>query len=116
MFLDLDNFKVVNDSLGHLVGDQLLVEVARRVGGCLRESDTLARLSGDEFVILLEGIRDVIDATRVADRILNTMKTPFTIDGKDVYTGVSIGIATNSDLESDASSILHAADLAMYQA
>jgi diguanylate cyclase (GGDEF)-like protein/PAS domain S-box-containing protein len=92
LFLDLDRFKVINDSLGHEVGDHLLQTVALRLQECLRPDDTAARLGGDEFVILLEDIRDVGDAIQVADRIAQQLQTPFTLDGHEVIVTTSIGI------------------------
>jgi diguanylate cyclase (GGDEF)-like protein/PAS domain S-box-containing protein len=115
-FMDLDRFKVVNDSLGHLRGDDLLVSIARRLEACVRQGDTVARLGGDEFAILLDDVQDIRDATRVADRILAELKTPFRLGGHDVYTTASIGIALSStgyDLPED---ILRDADTAMYRA
>jgi predicted signal transduction protein with EAL and GGDEF domain len=93
--LDLDRFKLVNDSLGHLVGDKLLVALARRLETCIRTQDTVARLGGDEFTILLEGIEDVSDATSVAQRINAELTSPFHLDGHTVFTAASIGIALN---------------------
>ncbi|MEP0791356.1 EAL domain-containing protein [Funiculus sociatus GB2-C1] len=95
LFLDLDRFKLVNDSLGHLVGDKLLVALARRLETCIRTQDTVARLGGDEFTILLEGIEDVSHATSVAQRINAELTSPFHIDGHTVFTAASIGIALN---------------------
>jgi len=94
LFLDLDRFKVVNDSLGHEVGDQLLQVVARRLTECLRSGDTAARLGGDEFVILLENILAVDDATRIADRIAQELRAPFFLNGHEVFVSTSIGIKT----------------------
>nr|WP_242022003.1 bifunctional diguanylate cyclase/phosphodiesterase [Trichocoleus sp. FACHB-90] len=95
LFLDLDRFKLVNDSLGHLVGDKLLVALARRLETCIRTQDTVARLGGDEFTILLEGIEDVSHATSVAQRINAELTSPFHLDGHTVFTAASIGIALN---------------------
>ncbi len=94
LFLDLDRFKVVNDSLGHEVGDQLLQAVARRLTECLRSGDTAARLGGDEFVILLENILAVDDATRIADRIAQELRAPFFLNGHEIFVSTSIGIKT----------------------
>ena len=96
LFLDLDRFKVVNDSLGHWVGDQLLVAIARRLECCLREGDLVARLGGDEFTILLYNTQDLSDAIAVADRINAALKAPFTLEGYQVFTGASIGIVLSS--------------------
>ncbi|MBI2402199.1 MAG: EAL domain-containing protein, partial [Gemmatimonadetes bacterium] len=116
LFLDLDRFKVVNDSLGHLVGDQLLVGIARRLEKCLRPEDTVARLGGDEFTVLLEDINDVSDATRVAERVHKELESPFQIGGHEVYTTVSIGIALSTSGYDASDHILRDADTAMYRA
>ncbi len=93
LFLDLDSFKVINDSLGHDVGDRLLVAIARRLEGCLRPSDTLARLGGDEFAVLLEELQQNQDAAQVAKTIAQELQRPFKIAGQEIYTNASIGIA-----------------------
>jgi diguanylate cyclase (GGDEF)-like protein/PAS domain S-box-containing protein len=131
LFLDLDGFKVVNDSLGHLAGDLLLVQIARRLEQCLRPSDTLARLGGDEFTILLEDIYQLQDATKVVNRVLSALQTPFSIFDRDVFTNVSIGIALGSGRQlpeilshggesigyyNQPSDVLRDADIAMYRA
>jgi diguanylate cyclase (GGDEF)-like protein/PAS domain S-box-containing protein len=125
LFLDLDRFKVINDSLGHLAGDQLLIELARRLEGCLRYSDTIARLDqqhtvarfgGDEFSILLDGISHAEDARRVADRIHNAMKRPFFLAGQEVFTSASIGIAIGGPGYDRPEDLLRDADTAMYHA
>jgi diguanylate cyclase (GGDEF)-like protein len=113
LFLDLDGFKPVNDSLGHLAGDRLLVEVARRVRGCLRRGDTAARLGGDEFAVLLADLGDVRRAERIARRILIALAEPFTLLGKEVFVTASIGIASGFD---DSEDLLRNADVAMYRA
>lgn len=95
-FLDLDRFKAVNDRLGHLVGDRLLVAIARRLEGCLREGDTVARLGGDEFTILLEEIETIDEAIQIAERILEVLKAPFVFDGHQVFAGTSIGIVASN--------------------
>lgn len=120
LFLDLDRFKVVNDSLGHVVGDQLLVAIARRLSVCLRDSDTLARLGGDEFVILLEDIDNVDDATGVADRIQSELRSPFNVGGQEVFITASMGI-TLGTIDADdhnhwPGDLLRDADIALYQA
>ncbi len=94
--LDLDRFKLVNDSLGHPLGDQLLIEVARRLETCVRPGDTVARLGGDEFAILVEEVRDVRAATRVADRIQETLAAPCQLGGRELFTSTSIGIALSA--------------------
>jgi diguanylate cyclase (GGDEF)-like protein/PAS domain S-box-containing protein len=125
LFLDLDRFKIINDSLGHVVGDQLLVALARRLEGCLRASDlvarvntehTIARLGGDEFTILLEDIRDVSDALRVAERVQETVAQPFALNGQEVFTTASIGIATSATHYDSPEVVLRDADTAMYRA
>ncbi len=117
LFLDLDNFKRVNDSLGHQIGDQLLIAIARRLEGCLRSRDTLARLGGDEFTILLEQIEGVTDAIKVARHIHQQLMLPFNLSGNEVFTNVSIGIAFScSRHEQHPEELLRNADLAMYRA
>ncbi|HYY87642.1 MAG TPA: EAL domain-containing protein, partial [Chloroflexota bacterium] len=116
MFLDLDNFKVVNDSLGHKAGDQLLVSVAQRLVGCLRTVDTAARFGGDEFTVLLEDLTGPEDALLVADRIANHLNEPFQLDGREVFVTASIGIALTDGSSETAESLVRTADLAMYQA
>jgi diguanylate cyclase (GGDEF)-like protein/PAS domain S-box-containing protein len=115
VFIDLDNFKRVNDSLGHPAGDRLLVAVSERLVGCLRPADTAARLGGDEFAVLIEDITGRRDATEVAERILKTMALPFTIAGKDVFIGASIGVAFGTP-DARSEQLLRNADLAMYTA
>jgi diguanylate cyclase (GGDEF)-like protein/PAS domain S-box-containing protein len=114
LFLDLDNFKLINDSLGHQSGDRVLVEVAERLKGSLRESDTAARLGGDEFAVLLEDVADTSEAAGVAERFLTRMRAPLDLRGHRLLTTASIGIAVGS--EEQPEELLRAADLAMYQA
>ncbi|MBI2889312.1 MAG: EAL domain-containing protein [Nitrospirae bacterium] len=116
VFLDLDRFKVVNDSLGHMVGDQLLVAVARRLERCLRPGDTVARLGGDEFGILLDDIGDVKDATRVVERIQNQLAHPLRLKEQEVFTSASIGIALSAGGYERPEELLRDADTAMYRA
>ncbi|HEV2147221.1 MAG TPA: EAL domain-containing protein [Longimicrobiaceae bacterium] len=116
LFMDLDRFKLVNDSLGHPAGDELLGAVALRLRGCLRPSDTVARFGGDEFAVLLEDLGGVADATRVAERIQAAVSTPLTLGGYEVFTGVSIGIALPSGGEESPEELLQNADTAMYRA
>ncbi len=116
LFLDLDRFKVVNDSLGHMTGDQLLIGVARRLEGALRHVDTVARLGGDEFVILLEDVEDINHATRSAERIQSQLREPFILDSSEVFTSASIGIAVSTAGYSRAEDIIRDADIAMYRA
>jgi diguanylate cyclase (GGDEF)-like protein len=116
VFLDLDHFKDVNDSLGHLVGDQLLVSVGQMLMGGLRTSDTLARFSGDEFIILLEDITDISGVERVSNWILEAFTPPFQIMGREVYMTASIGIVVNITQYDRAIDIVRDADIAMYVA
>jgi diguanylate cyclase (GGDEF)-like protein len=116
LFVDLDHFKVVNDSFGHLAGDELLVEVARRLAGCLRSVDTLARLGGDEFALLLEEVHEPSDAARVAERLQLALGTPMTIRESEVFTSASIGIALSGRVDDAPQHLLRSADLAMYRA
>jgi diguanylate cyclase (GGDEF)-like protein/PAS domain S-box-containing protein len=114
MFLDLDRFKVVNDSLGHVVGDQLLQSVANRLGKCVREGDTLARLGGDEFTLLLPQINHPEDAANTAKKILNVLSRPFFIAGLDHHFSASIGIAIYPEDGDSVDSLIKNADIAMY--
>lgn len=124
LFLDLDDFKVINDSLGHDTGDVLLVEVASRILNCVREIDTVcqpdqsttARLGGDEFVVLLEGVPDESAARAAAERIKTVMAQPFHIDGQDLNIGVSIGIAMAVTGRESTDDLIREADTAMYNA
>jgi len=116
LFLDLDRFKVVNDSLGHSVGDQLLVGVSQRLAACLRPEDTIARLGGDEFAILLEDVKDDRGPTSVADRLTAELQQPFKVEGREVIITVSIGIAMSTAKRMTPEDILRDADLAMYHA
>jgi diguanylate cyclase (GGDEF)-like protein len=116
LFLDLDRFKVINDSLGHNVGDLVLIEAARRLERCLRSGDTLARLGGDEFIMLLDGIVDVPAACAVADRVLREFDAAFTLGGNEVFAGASIGIATSRNSDDRPEDVLRNADIAMYRA
>ncbi|MGE3907997.1 MAG: putative bifunctional diguanylate cyclase/phosphodiesterase [Chloroflexota bacterium] len=116
MFLDLDNFKVVNDSLGHDVGDRLLVEAAERVQTCLRAEDTAARLGGDELAVLLEDVIDESSVVDVATRISEAMSEPMMIDGRTLIVTVSIGIALSTAARERPDTLLRNADLAMYRA
>jgi len=114
LFLDLDRFKLINDSLGHMVGDQLLIGIARRLETCLRPGDTVARLGGDEFTILLEEIDDTNEAIRVAKRVEKELSVPFNLGGHEVFTSVSIGIAPSETGYERPDDILRDADTAMY--
>ena len=116
LFIDLDRFKVVNDSLGHQVGDQLLVAIARKLETIVRSADTVARLGGDEFVILLDPIKDINDAVQVAERISIELRLPFYLEGREVFTTSSIGIALSLTNYNQGSELLRDADIAMYRA
>ncbi|MEO6708096.1 MAG: EAL domain-containing protein, partial [Planctomycetota bacterium] len=116
LFLDIDRFKMVNDSLGHMAGDRLLVMIARRLELSLRPGDTVARLGGDEFTVLLDDIRDVTDATRVADRIQRELEMPFNVGGQELFTSASIGIALSATGYEKPEDILRDSDTAMYKA
>ncbi|MEP6818822.1 MAG: EAL domain-containing protein [bacterium] len=116
LFIDLDRFKNINDSLGHNTGDQLLVAIARRIAGCLRPTDTVARLGGDEFAILLDGLENWTIATDVAERVQTELLKPFSLNGHEVYTTASIGIRLSMDGREDAAKMLRDADTAMYRA
>ena len=116
MFLDLDHFKDINDSLGHAVGDQLLKSTSRRLQDCIRSEDTLARLGGDEFVIILNNIFDSENVIDVVDKIVASFETPFKLSNYEVNTTVSIGVCTYPDDGTDVDSLMKAADAAMYKA
>jgi diguanylate cyclase (GGDEF)-like protein/PAS domain S-box-containing protein len=116
LFLDLNGFKVVNDSLGHEVGDLLLVAVVDRLKGCLRSEDTLARFGGDEFVVLVEDVEAADEAARVAERIIDELRHRFVLDGRELYARASIGIAIGEDRTKDPNDLLRDADTAMYRA
>jgi len=116
LFVDLDHFKVVNDSLGHDAGDQLLCDVAQRLAGCVREGDTLARLGGDEFTVLMPNITGAQDAAAAASRIESRLEPPFELPGQSVFVTASIGIATGVALRDRSEALLRDADAAMYEA
>ncbi len=116
LYLDLDRFKSVNDSLGHQVGDELLIATARRLERCLRPGDTLARLGGDEFTVLLDDVRSEADATGVAQRIHQEMAASLEVRGAEVFTSVSVGIALSSAGYESPEDMLRDADTAMYRA
>ncbi|CAM2068147.1 EAL domain-containing protein [Sulfidibacter corallicola] len=116
LFLDLDRFKSVNDTLGHLVGDQLLIELSDRLKDSVRPGDTVARLSGDEFVILLESIIEVEEVIRVVQRIENHIQKPFMLKGKEIHISASIGITQGNTEYKSAEAVIRDADIAMYRA
>ncbi|MFF5296996.1 putative bifunctional diguanylate cyclase/phosphodiesterase [Paractinoplanes globisporus] len=116
LFIDLDRFKIVNDSLGHTAGDHLLMGVADRIRASLREGDTAARLGGDEFAVLLPGLSSADDAEPVAVRLLEQLRAPFDLNGSEAYVSASIGVAYSRPGEHSAQELLVDADLAMYQA
>ncbi|WP_166178451.1 sensor domain-containing protein [Rubrobacter tropicus] len=116
LFVDLDNFKVVNDSLGHEVGDLLLVVLAERLRRCLRPEDTLARFGGDEFTVLVEDVGDPVDAVQVAERITAELRRPFSLEGRELFASASIGIALGGSYSRGPEELLRDADTAMYRA
>jgi diguanylate cyclase (GGDEF)-like protein/PAS domain S-box-containing protein len=116
LFIDLDNFKIINDSLGHVIGDELLKSVATRLRECLRDVDTLSRQGGDEFLIVLNNVGDTASITVVAEKILARMLEPFEIDQHELSSSLSIGIAVYPDDGKDFVTLLKQADTAMYQA
>jgi diguanylate cyclase (GGDEF)-like protein len=116
LFLDLDDFKIVNDSMGHAAGDRLLIGVAERLREVLRPTDVAARLGGDEFAVLLEDGPELDHAVKVADRIIEVLRTPFPIEGLDIVVGASIGIAVGRAGSTDGTELLRNADVAMYTA
>lgn len=116
MFVDLDKFKTVNDTMGHHAGDELLVSTARRLESCVRQEDTVARFGGDEFAILLDDVTDIRDATRIADRINLELALPFQVGRREVASSASIGIAFNTAGYRSADQVLQDADAAMYRA
>lgn len=116
LFLDLDNFKTINDTLGHHAGDLLLQYFAQRVGGLIRNSDTLARLGGDEFTLILEDIGGVQNATGIARKVLDIMRQPFVLEGQEIFTTTSIGICLFPDNGQTVEDLMRHADAAMYRA
>ncbi len=116
LFLDLDRFKVINDSLGHVAGDKLLCSIARRLESCLRIGDTVARFGGDEFAVLLEDVADFAEVDKVAERIDRELEKPFHIHGHEFFTAASLGVALSSTGYECAEDLLRDADTAMYRA
>lgn len=116
LFIDLDDFKIINDTFGHRVGDALLVDVGSRIADSIRPGDTAARLGGDEFTVLLEAIDDASEARIVADRILASLAAPFHLEGHDVVIGASIGIVLGESADTDPDDLLRSADTALYEA
>lgn len=116
MFIDLDGFKLVNDHYGHRIGDQLLIEVSRRISDCIRESDTVARLGGDEFTVLVNNIAGRVDAGNIAEKILTVLNQVFNLENNKVFLSASIGVSIYPEHSLDADSLVNKADTAMYQA
>ncbi|MEH2192095.1 MAG: diguanylate cyclase [Nostoc sp.] len=116
LFLDLDGFKEINDRFGHGIGDDFLVAIARRLESCLRGGDTVARFGGDEFTVLLEDIKDITDATNVAKRIQESLRSPLNLNGYELSTTASIGITWNFSSYEEPATLLRDADIAMYRA
>jgi diguanylate cyclase (GGDEF)-like protein/PAS domain S-box-containing protein len=116
LFLDLDRFKVINDSLGHEVGDQMLIAVARRLSTCLRGGDTVARFGGDEFTVLLESVSGAEEASEIADRLIESMRAPFALPGRQAFIETSIGIAVSSPPQPRPADLIREADAALYRA
>jgi len=116
LFLDIDGFKFVNDSLGHQTGDQLLIAISRRLEGCLRATDSVARIGGDEFIILMDDVEDTQDVMTLADRVLAELQCPFALNGHELVTTASIGIALSEPGYDRAEEIVRNADIAMYKA
>ncbi len=116
LFLDVDHFKNINDTLGHEAGDQLLKTFATRMRECVRQSDTVARLAGDEFTIILEGLHDADDAKTLAGKLVEMLRAPIVLAGKLVVVTASVGIAMQGDSDTDDAGILRRADAALYEA
>ena len=118
LFVDLDNFKLVNDSLGHASGDRLLIAIADRMRRVLRPGDTIARLGGDEFAVLVENVAEAVEVRRVADRLNSALRAPVVLDGEQRYVTASIGIRLGAHAPDaiDGGAIMRDADAAMYRA
>jgi diguanylate cyclase (GGDEF)-like protein len=116
LFIDLDRFKTINDTLGHHAGDEFLIEASKRINACKRSHDLLARLGGDEFVVLVDKFQDMSDVENIAQRIVDSISTPFVIEDNEVFSGASIGVAEITQSYTQADDVLRDADAAMYQA
>ena len=116
LFLDVDRFKVINDSLGHEAGDEVLIELAQRLSELMRPGDTVARFGGDEFVVLCQGVQHPAEAMHVADRLIEGVSGPVSVTGADIVLSVSVGIAVSASAEDNAGDLLRDADAAMYRA
>jgi diguanylate cyclase (GGDEF)-like protein/PAS domain S-box-containing protein len=116
LFLDLDNFKAINDSMGHIMGDQLLIQVSRRLKACLRTADTIARLGGDEFTILLEDLTNERESLRIVERLQKELALPFKLGAHEVQVSASIGVVSSTQAYERAEDMLRDADMAMYRA
>ena len=116
MFIDMDRFKTINDTLGHHIGDQLLIEVAKRLRASVRDSDIVARLGGDEFIVALTSMSDTMDAAHLADKILRALGQPYAFDGKEMHSSPSIGVAVYPSDGEDGPTLMKNADTAMYHA
>ena len=116
MFIDLDDFKIVNDTLGHHIGDELLREVGRRLSGVLRNNDLVCRIGGDEFAVILENVKDLHTPTKLAEKIIAALSQPAMLQGHSVVVGASIGISVCPDHAGDTAGLLKTADSAMYVA
>jgi diguanylate cyclase (GGDEF)-like protein len=116
LFIDLDRFKNVNDTLGHHIGDELLKQVAKALQARLREGDTLARLGGDEFIVLLEDIDNQYGASQVAEKLVQMFEQPFMVAGHELFVTCSVGISLFPDDATDLNMLIRNADVAMYQA
>jgi diguanylate cyclase (GGDEF)-like protein/PAS domain S-box-containing protein len=116
LFLDLDRFKIINDSLGHSIGDQLLKVVAQRLNACIRQNDTVSRASGDEFIVVLNGVKGMADASAIAGRILSSLTMRFVVEGHSLSTSCSVGISVFPEDGEDCETLIKYADQAMYRA
>jgi diguanylate cyclase (GGDEF)-like protein/PAS domain S-box-containing protein len=116
LFIELDRFKSINDSLGHSIGDKLLRAVAKRIQSCVREGDTVARLGGDEFTLLFSGLEQSSDATAAAEKVLRALRQPFALDGHELFITASIGVGLYPDDGTDVDTLLKTSDVAMYRA